>query len=181
MREDVLERMRRLRLMIFDVDGVLTDGTLYFSETGAELKAFNARDGHGLKMLRESGVEVAILSARRSRAVEVRAAELGITLVEQGAADMSADDHRKCDAQRGVGREELIREGAILPPDRRKREDPEYCDRRPVGRGRDPSEDRLDDQHGIERPMHESGAQPLHERNVRRQRQRRMRDPIGQA
>jgi 3-deoxy-D-manno-octulosonate 8-phosphate phosphatase (KDO 8-P phosphatase) len=86
MRNDILERMRRLRLMIFDVDGVLTDGTLYFSETGAELKAFNARDGHGLKMLKESGVEVALLSARRSRAVEVRAAELGITLVEQGAA-----------------------------------------------------------------------------------------------
>jgi len=90
MRDDVLERMRRLRLMIFDVDGVLTDGTLYFSETGAELKAFNAQDGHGLKMLKESGVEVAILSARRSRAVEVRAAELGITLVEQGAGNKSA-------------------------------------------------------------------------------------------
>ncbi|HYQ95150.1 MAG TPA: HAD family hydrolase [Burkholderiales bacterium] len=89
MRADILERIRRLRLMIFDVDGVLTDGTLYFSETGAELKAFNARDGHGLKMLKESGVEVAILSARRSRAVEVRAAELGITLVEQGASDKS--------------------------------------------------------------------------------------------
>jgi 3-deoxy-D-manno-octulosonate 8-phosphate phosphatase (KDO 8-P phosphatase) len=81
------ERMRRVRLMIFDVDGVLTDGTLYFSESGAELKAFNARDGHGLKMLKESGIEVAILSARRSRAVDVRAAELGITLVEQGVSD----------------------------------------------------------------------------------------------
>ena len=77
--------MRRLKLMIFDVDGVLTDGTLYFSETGAELKAFNARDGHGIKMLKESGVEIAILSARRSRAVDARAAELGITLVVQGA------------------------------------------------------------------------------------------------
>jgi 3-deoxy-D-manno-octulosonate 8-phosphate phosphatase (KDO 8-P phosphatase) len=87
MSEDLLERMRRLKLMVFDVDGVLTDGTLYFSETGAELKAFNARDGHGLKMLKESGVEVAILSARRSRAVDLRAAELGITLVEQGASD----------------------------------------------------------------------------------------------
>ena len=87
MSEDLLERMRRVKLMIFDVDGVLTDGTLYFSEAGAELKAFNARDGHGLKMLRESGVEVAILSARRSRAVDIRAAELGISLVEQGVAD----------------------------------------------------------------------------------------------
>ena len=90
MSDDILERMRRLKLMIFDVDGVLTDGTLYFSESGAELKAFNARDGHGLKMLKESGVEIAILSARRSRAVELRASELGITLVEQGAGDKSA-------------------------------------------------------------------------------------------
>jgi len=84
---DLVERMRRLKLMIFDVDGVLTDGTLYYSETGAELKAFNVRDGHGIKMLKESGVEIAILSARRSRAVDARAAELGLTLVEQGAGD----------------------------------------------------------------------------------------------
>jgi 3-deoxy-D-manno-octulosonate 8-phosphate phosphatase (KDO 8-P phosphatase) len=87
MRRDLQQRMRRLKLMIFDVDGVLTDGTLYYSETGAELKAFNARDGHGIKMLKESGVEIAILSARRSRAVDARAAELGLTLVEQGASD----------------------------------------------------------------------------------------------
>jgi len=87
MNEDLLSRMRRLKLMIFDVDGVLTDGTLYFSETGAELKAFNARDGHRIKMLKESGVEIAILSARRSRAVDARAAELGITLIVQGAMD----------------------------------------------------------------------------------------------
>jgi 3-deoxy-D-manno-octulosonate 8-phosphate phosphatase (KDO 8-P phosphatase) len=87
MNEELLSRMRRLKLMIFDVDGVLTDGTLYFSETGAELKAFNARDGHGIKMLKESGVEIAILSARRSRAVDARAAELGITLIVQGARD----------------------------------------------------------------------------------------------
>ena len=90
MRDEVLERVRRLRLMIFDVDGVLTDGTLYLGEAGVEIKAFHVRDGHGLKMLRESGVAVAILSARRSRAVDLRAAELGIELVEQGAADKGA-------------------------------------------------------------------------------------------
>jgi len=90
MRDEVLERVRRLRLMIFDVDGVLTDGTLYLGEAGVEMKAFHVRDGHGLKMLRESGVAVAILSARRSRAVDLRAAELGIELVEQGAADKGA-------------------------------------------------------------------------------------------
>jgi len=89
-RNEVLERVRRLRLMIFDVDGVLTDGTLYLGEAGVEMKAFHVRDGHGLKMLRESGVAVAILSARRSRAVDLRAAELGIELVEQGAADKGA-------------------------------------------------------------------------------------------
>jgi 3-deoxy-D-manno-octulosonate 8-phosphate phosphatase (KDO 8-P phosphatase) len=100
MRDDVLERMRKLRLMIFDVDGVLTDGTLYFSETGAELKAFNPRQPW-LKMLKESGVAVAILSARRSRAVELRAAELGITLVEQGSAD------------KGAGFEKLIGEARV--------------------------------------------------------------------
>jgi len=90
MTDEMVDRVRRLKLMIFDVDGVLTDGTLYFSEAGAELKAFNARDGHGIKMLRQSGVEVAILSARTSRAVDVRAAELGITLLEQGVADKGA-------------------------------------------------------------------------------------------
>jgi 3-deoxy-D-manno-octulosonate 8-phosphate phosphatase (KDO 8-P phosphatase) len=87
MGENLAERLRNLRLMVFDVDGVLTDGTLYFAESGAEMKAFNARDGHGLKMLMDSGVLVAILSARRSRAVELRAAELGIERVEQGASD----------------------------------------------------------------------------------------------
>lgn len=90
MTDEMTDRVQRLKLMIFDVDGVLTDGTLYFSEAGTELKAFNARDGHGIKMLRQSGVEVAILSARTSRAVEMRAVELGISVIEQGAADKGA-------------------------------------------------------------------------------------------
>lgn len=76
-----------LKLMIFDVDGVLTDGTLYYSERGEELKAFNVQDGHGIKMLREHGVEVALISARRSRAVELRAANLGIAHVFLGVED----------------------------------------------------------------------------------------------
>ena len=97
MNEDLLERMRRLRMMIFDVDGVLTDGTLYFGEAGVEIRAFNVRDGHGLKMLRDSGVTVAILSARRSRAVDLRAAELGIELVEQGASHKGAAFERILD------------------------------------------------------------------------------------
>ena len=85
-----IERARRIRLMLFDVDGVLTDGTLYMGEGGEMMKAFNALDGHGMKMLAESGVEVGLLSSRQSRIVALRAAELGITLVHQGAADKAA-------------------------------------------------------------------------------------------
>jgi 3-deoxy-D-manno-octulosonate 8-phosphate phosphatase (KDO 8-P phosphatase) len=70
--------------MIFDVDGVLTDGTLLYGPSGEELKAFSAHDGHGLKMLAASGVALALLSGRRSAAVALRARELGIAEVHQG-------------------------------------------------------------------------------------------------
>jgi len=79
-----LERARRVRLMIFDVDGVLTDGRLYYSNAGEELKAFSALDGHGIKMLMTSGVDAAILTGRNSRIVEHRAKNLGIAHVLQG-------------------------------------------------------------------------------------------------
>ena len=70
--------------MIFDVDGVLTDGSLIYGAAGEELKVFSAHDGHGLKMLAASGVACALLSGRRSAAVTQRAAELGIEQVLQG-------------------------------------------------------------------------------------------------
>jgi 3-deoxy-D-manno-octulosonate 8-phosphate phosphatase (KDO 8-P phosphatase) len=73
--------------MIFDVDGVMTDGMLYYSERGEELKAFNVRDGHGIKLLKQYGVEVALITARCSRAVELRAANLGIAHLFQGIDD----------------------------------------------------------------------------------------------
>ena len=82
--EGVQERARGVRLMIFDVDGVLTDGTLLYGPQGEELKAFSAHDGHGIKMLAASGVGCALLSGRRSAAVAARAAELGIATVLQG-------------------------------------------------------------------------------------------------
>jgi 3-deoxy-D-manno-octulosonate 8-phosphate phosphatase (KDO 8-P phosphatase) len=84
---DVLERARRIRLMVFDVDGVLTDGTLWFGAAGEEVKAFHSYDGHGLKMLAASGVPCALLSGRRSNAVAARAAELGLEHVLQGVDD----------------------------------------------------------------------------------------------
>jgi 3-deoxy-D-manno-octulosonate 8-phosphate phosphatase (KDO 8-P phosphatase) len=85
--DSALLRAKSLKLMIFDVDGVMTDGTLYYSERGEELKAFNIQDGHGIKMLKQYGVEVALITARQSRAVELRAANLGIAHLYQGVED----------------------------------------------------------------------------------------------
>ncbi len=81
------EKARRVRIAIFDVDGVMTDGRLYLTDGGEELKSFCAVDGHGMKMLRESGVELAIVTGRTSRCVALRAQNLGITLLFQGVAD----------------------------------------------------------------------------------------------
>src|SRR5512140_1925168 len=88
--EDALTRAKVLKLMIFDVDGVMTDGMLYYSERGEEMKAFNIQDGHGVKMLKQYGVEVGLITARRSRAVELRAANLGIAHLYQGVEDKRA-------------------------------------------------------------------------------------------
>ncbi len=83
----VINRARNIRLLILDVDGVLTDGGLYFTNTGDELKAFNSLDGHGIKMLQKSGVAVAIITGRTSHIVEKRAKALGIKHLIQGRED----------------------------------------------------------------------------------------------
>ena len=90
MSPDLRARARGIRLLVLDVDGVLTDGRLYYGANGAELKAFHIRDGLGLKMLRASGVEVAIVTGRTSRAVELRAENLGVAYVYQGVTDKLA-------------------------------------------------------------------------------------------
>ena len=87
---DALERARRIRLMIFDVDGVLTDGRLWYGPSGEELKAFHSFDGHGMRMLAASGVACGVLSGRRSAAVATRCAELGVRHVLQGIDDKLA-------------------------------------------------------------------------------------------
>lgn len=79
-------RVAALKLMAFDVDGVLTDGSLWYSDDGREHKAFNARDGHGIKMLRDAGLKLAIITSRRSAIVERRARELGVHYCFQGVA-----------------------------------------------------------------------------------------------
>jgi 3-deoxy-D-manno-octulosonate 8-phosphate phosphatase (KDO 8-P phosphatase) len=87
---DALERARRIRLMIFDVDGVLTDGRLWYGPSGEALKGFHSFDGHGMKMLAASGVACGVLSGRRSGAVAARCAELGVEHVLQGIDDKLA-------------------------------------------------------------------------------------------
>lgn len=87
---DALARARRVRLVIFDVDGVLTDGRLWYGPGGEELKAFHAFDGHGVHLLRLARLDTAILSGRESQAVEERARELGIKHVVQGASNKLA-------------------------------------------------------------------------------------------
>lgn len=81
--EDARARARRLKLMAFDVDGVLTDGSLFYTDEGIEIKAFNTLDGHGLKMLQWAGITVAIITGREARCVEIRAQNLGIQYLFQ--------------------------------------------------------------------------------------------------
>ncbi|MDP9064892.1 MAG: HAD hydrolase family protein [Pseudomonadota bacterium] len=76
-----------IKLLVLDVDGVLTDGRLYFGNRGEALKVFHVRDGHGIKLLMASGIEVAIVSGRRSAAVSARMRELKVRRVVQGCAD----------------------------------------------------------------------------------------------
>lgn len=85
--QDILAKAARVRLAIFDVDGVLTDGRLYFGNDGNELKAFHIRDGHGIKMLLDAGVEVAVISGRRAASVERRLADLGVRHAHLGVQD----------------------------------------------------------------------------------------------
>ena len=87
---EAMTRAADIVLMGFDVDGVLTDGTLYFSSQGDEIKAFSSLDGHGLKMLQRAGVEVALISGRSSRALELRARNLGIDELHMGVEDKRA-------------------------------------------------------------------------------------------
>ena len=82
--EELSIRAANIKLVIFDVDGVLTDGSLFFGDDGQEYKAFNSRDGHGMKMLRDSGVEMALITGRTSDVVIHRANNLKISHVYQG-------------------------------------------------------------------------------------------------
>jgi hypothetical protein len=83
-REDLVARAAKVRLFIFDVDGVLTDGSLSYGAEGEMVKTFNVHDGLGIKLLQEAGIKTAIISARRTPIVLARAKDLGIDYVHQG-------------------------------------------------------------------------------------------------
>jgi len=86
----ITEKAKKLKLLILDVDGVLTDGKLFFDHQGNEYKSFHARDGHGIKLLRQTGVEVAVISGRKSKSVALRMKNLGIEHVYQGHENKQA-------------------------------------------------------------------------------------------
>ena len=81
------EKLKKIKLLILDVDGVLTDGRIIFDSNGVESKFFNVKDGHGIKMVQRSGIEVGIISGRESQVVYNRAVELGIGQVYQKSLD----------------------------------------------------------------------------------------------
>jgi 3-deoxy-D-manno-octulosonate 8-phosphate phosphatase (KDO 8-P phosphatase) len=82
--QDILEKAKKIKLVVFDVDGVLTNGQIIIGDDGEEYKAFHSRDGHGMKLLQFTGVEIAIITGRTSRTVEHRMQSLGIKYVYQG-------------------------------------------------------------------------------------------------
>jgi 3-deoxy-D-manno-octulosonate 8-phosphate phosphatase (KDO 8-P phosphatase) len=111
--QEIYNRARSVRVAVFDVDGVLTDGALYYTDPGAEMKAFSVRDGHGIRMLGENGVAAAIITSRSSGALAARARNLGIELLYQGASDKLAafnDLLGRC----GVGAEACVYTGDDL-------------------------------------------------------------------
>ncbi len=82
-KKNIKEKAKKIKLLILDVDGVMTDGSILLDNKGNEYKRFHVRDGHGIKMIGRAGITIAIITGRRSKVVELRAKELGITEVYQ--------------------------------------------------------------------------------------------------
>ena len=107
------KKAQKIRVLLLDVDGVLTDGAITMNDRGEEMKSFNVRDGQGIKLLREGGVEVALISARSSKVVTCRARELGIRIVYQGAHN-KLEAFAKMKARRGYKNSEVAYVGDDL-------------------------------------------------------------------
>ena len=107
-------RLAAIRLVAFDVDGVFTDGRFYLSDSGVESKAFCTLDGFGIRAIIRAGIQVAVISGRKSRAVEIRMQELGISNVALGCADKLREFDRICDSL-GLDRSECAYVGDDIP------------------------------------------------------------------
>lgn len=112
--EQAIESARKIKLLLLDVDGILTDGRLYFSNSGEESKAFHSLDGHGIKMLIGAGIPVGIITGRDSNIVSRRAADLGIDILYQGREDKS-DVLHEISADRGYPLDAVGYAGDDLP------------------------------------------------------------------
>lgn len=110
----LLRRAQAIKLLLLDVDGVLTDGKLYISESGEQLKVFNTLDGHGIKLLQKAGIAVGIISGRDSAALLRRASDLGIELLYRGREDKAAV-LREITADRSMRNDEIAYAGDDLP------------------------------------------------------------------
>ncbi len=108
------EKLKSIRLVAFDVDGVFTDGRFYLSDEGIETKAFHTQDGFGIRRLIESGINVAVLSGRKSKAVELRMNELGVQHVVLGCSDKVAAFDRIL-SELDLGREQSAYAGDDIP------------------------------------------------------------------
>lgn len=109
-----MQKAAQIRLLALDVDGVLTDGRLYFAEDGQELKTFDTQDGHGIKMLQQSGVICAIITGRTTKLVERRAKNLGIAHLLQGREDKQVA-LRELSAELGIALENMAYVGDDWP------------------------------------------------------------------
>jgi 3-deoxy-D-manno-octulosonate 8-phosphate phosphatase (KDO 8-P phosphatase) len=110
----VTDKLRRIKVLLLDVDGVLTDGGIIYSDTGSELKVFSVKDGLGIVMLREAGIEVGIVTGRRSKALYHRCNDLGIRPVFDGVSDKVGILGQVKDTM-GVTAEEIAFVGDDLP------------------------------------------------------------------
>lgn len=108
------EKATRIRLLFLDVDGVMTDGRITINDRGEETKSFDVKDGLGLKMLMSSGIDVVLMTGRRSRVVRLRAEELGIKELYQGVTDKGTLCRRLIN-DKGMGKEEVCCMGDDLP------------------------------------------------------------------
>lgn len=110
----ISDMAKKIKLLILDVDGVMTDGRIVMNDLGQEIKFFNVRDGHGIRLLLKAGIDVAIITGRESETVRRRAADLGITIVYQGIRDKESIC-KKIMKEKGLSKEQVCCMGDDLP------------------------------------------------------------------